>query len=973
VRGRLLRALGSRLGLSGAEAGLVTVVVVVEPGDRVEECLRSVRAQTHALLEVLVCPVATAGVELPDDPRFLVRPPVATSYDAANAGIQAASGDHVMLLRGCDVLTPHAVATLAGSLAASGSDLASGTLTQSGEPEPWLARAQADGHAETGRGRSVGPEQAADLTLANKAFRRELARRLRLVATDDWLCSPSLAHLLRGATVDVLDRPVARWSHARGHRPFGARPSPLPELERWLVLRDLVAEAAAGTTLAEGGRRHWYDVVLPRFVRDAERADESTWTRLVELAQAPPELELRAASRSLLWLAAEGRRDEVEALAAELDGLGDDVPTELTGLGLVARWRSVSVPDELCLLSPAETRLRTRVVRVGAGPPRTLDLFARVEGLDLAGPGFEATADADARSLPVLASADPAAERWAGARFQSAARGALRVEVPAGVERFQVRMRAGVLERSATVEVPDVPAEDTSSPAVADLWLDGDRLVVRLDEPADGLRMRGPGVDVPGVARGDGTVAFDTRREHYGRPTWLPTARYRLERPGGLGATVEWRSKLPVEVVGEHHRLRVLPDGTTTGELHVGPPRADDELGAFGQERLRASYAADDRPTDPGLWYFESFAGRSATDTPLAAFEELHRRHPDVSAVWGVRDHGHWTPPGSTPVVIGSRAWYDVLGTARVLVTNTELEEWYRRRPDQLVVQCFHGYPAKAMGESQWRMRELPPSRVALMRRRSVETWDLISTPTPEATALYRQEYGYTGPAAERGYPRNDALRGPGAGRLRAETRRRLGIRDDQTAVLYAPTWRDHLATRPRAAAMPEHLDVDAVASTLGGSGVVLLRGHRFHAPGASRPGIVDVTDHPEINELVLASDAAVLDYSSLRFDYAMTGRPMVFLVPDLDDYTGGVRGFLVPFSDTAPGPKVSTTDEVAGLLRDVPALAAEWGERVRAFDAEFNPWQDGRASERFVDAIEAALDARPGPGTDDTNASEVG
>jgi CDP-glycerol glycerophosphotransferase len=133
------------------------------------------------------------------------------------------------------------------------------------------------------------------------------------------------------------------------------------------------------------------------------------------------------------------------------------------------------------------------------------------------------------------------------------------------------------------------------------------------------------------------------------------------------------------------------------------------------------------------------------------------------------------------------------------------------------------------------------------------------------------------------------------------------------------------------------------------------------------------VTDHPEINELVLASDAAVLDYSSLRFDYAMTGRPMVFLVPDLDDYTGGVRGFLVPFSDTAPGPKVSTTDEVAGLLRDVPALAAEWGERVRAFDAEFNPWQDGRASERFVDAIEAALDARPGPGTDDTNASEVG
>src|SRR4051794_8040053 len=271
VRVGLLRAVGTRLGLAEAEVGLVTVVVVVEPGDPVEYCLASVRAQSHALLEVLVCPVVGAGVELPDDPRFRARPPLATSYDAANAGIEAASGDHVMLLRGCDVLTPHAAAALGGSLAASGSDLASGLLTQSGEPEPWLTRAQADGHAETGRRRAVGPEQAADLALSNKAFSSRFARRLRLVEADSWLCSPSLAQLLGAATIDVLDRHVVRWSHGRGHRPFGARPSPLPELEEWLGLRDLVAEAAAGSALALGGPLHWYDVVLPRFVVDAER------------------------------------------------------------------------------------------------------------------------------------------------------------------------------------------------------------------------------------------------------------------------------------------------------------------------------------------------------------------------------------------------------------------------------------------------------------------------------------------------------------------------------------------------------------------------------------------------------------------------------------------------------------------------------------------------------------------------------
>ena len=73
-----------------------------------------------------------------------------------------------------------------------------------------------------------------------------------------------------------------------------------------------------------------------------------------------------------------------------------------------------------------------------------------------------------------------------------------------------------------------------------------------------------------------------------------------------------------MEYVGVHHRLRVLPAGGGPGELHLGPPRADDELGAYGQERLRAAYAVDRARDRPDLWYFESFAGRSATDTPLA-------------------------------------------------------------------------------------------------------------------------------------------------------------------------------------------------------------------------------------------------------------------------------------------------------------------------------------------------------------------
>ena len=79
----------------------------------------------------------------------------------------------------------------------------------------------------------------------------------------------------------------------------------------------------------------------------------------------------------------------------------------------------------------------------------------------------------------------------------------------------------------------------------------------------------------------------------------------------------------------------------------------------------------------------------------------------------------------------------------------------------------------------------------------------------------------------------------------------------------------------------------------------------------------------------------------------------MVFLVPDLEDYTSGVRGFLFPFEETAPGPLVRTTDEVVAHMRDVPSLASRWAGRIADFDARVNPFQDGHAASRFLDALE--------------------
>ena len=985
IRGVAFRRLGPRLGVGGSEHGLVTLVVVCEAVDaaRLPDTLASIGEQTHAFREVLVAPVGPTAASLArrtargyGDPRVRVLRPAGTWQEGATRGADSARGWWLLLVRACDPLPPRSLPDLIAAASSSGSDLATGVVAQRGQPDEWLRRAQEAAHGRPGLGLHVTdrPELAGDLVVGNKLVRADAWRAagLSFGRPDDWLVSPTIARLLvAAATVDVLDVPVSEYLADHGNRAFGALPSSLPELPTWLRRAEDVEGVLAGSPLADGWRDHLLDVAVPRFLKDAERATDAEWSTLRELAGTrveaggPDRDRVRAESRTLLWLAGQDRREQVAALAAEALDLGPELATTVEGEHLLATWSSLppDLPPEVRSLTAAETPLVVEVRRVRTvGAEREVDLFVRVTHLDLAAVDPELTATLpDGTAVPADAAVDPAATRWSQSRFQAAV--AATVRVPMATGSLALTLTAGPVRRSTTVELVDPAVRDPAADptvTVADVRLDGTDLVVAGDGAMASLRLVDGTDQVVAHAVEDeaGQVRFDLRHEQFGRQAWLPTGHYRVVAPAGNPTVTDsLAGLLPVEEVGPRHRLRAHlgPFGGLVARL--GPPLTDDELGPYAQERLVASYAGSEREVDPGLLYFESYAGRSATDSPLAIHQELRARRPDLTTYWGILDHGQTVPEGATPVLLRSRQWFDVLARAGCLVVNTDVEAWFRRRPGQFVLQTFHGYPSKGMGEGQWRAKHFPPSRLAAMRARTVDAWSAILTPTPEMARHYREQYGYDGPVLDRGYPRDDALTAPDAEQVRAATRRLLGIRDDQTAVLYAPTWRDHLATRPRGAEMADLLDVEAAAHALGDSHVLLLRGHRFHAPETKDARVVDVTAYPEVNDLILAADVAVLDYSSLRFDFALTGKPMVFLVPDLADYHGGTRSFLFPFEESAPGPFVEDTRGVVDRVRDVAALRAEWAEALSGFNATYHPWQDGHAAERVVDSLLDALD----------------
>ena len=113
---------------------------------------------------------------------------------------------------------------------------------------------------------------------------------------------------------------------------------------------------------------------------------------------------------------------------------------------------------------------------------------------------------------------------------------------------------------------------------------------------------------------------------------------------------------------------------------------------------------------------------------------------------------------------------------------------------------------------------------------------------------------------------------------------------------------------------------------------------------------MIDVSDHPELNDLMLVSDVLVTDYSSAIFEFALLGRPMAFFAPDLAAYESE-RGFYFDYRAGVPGPILASSEDLAAYLR-----AGTFDlDRVRRFAAESFDVADGRATERFVTEVVGA------------------
>lgn len=322
-------------------------------------------------------------------------------------------------------------------------------------------------------------------------------------------------------------------------------------------------------------------------------------------------------------------------------------------------------------------------------------------------------------------------------------------------------------------------------------------------------------------------------------------------------------------------------------------------------------------PIEEDLAVFSAYWDRGVTCNPGAISAKLAELAPQIRQVWVVRrDDVPLVPAGLDYVVPGSHRYWSVLARAKYLVNNVNFPDSVIKRPGQIHVQTHHGTPLKRMGTDQipYRATSRGVDYEALLER--CARWDYSVSANRHSTETWSRAYPVPFASLDYGYPRNDLYYTATAEDVLG-IRERLGIAPGKKALLYAPTHRDYEA------AWTPRLDLERLAKTLGDDFVLLVRGHYFYDRGLSplqelhrRELIIDVSGYDSVEELCLASDALITDYSSVMFDYANLDRPIVVFADDWVTYSV-TRGVYFDLTEQAPGAVALSQADIERLFLD--------------------------------------------------------
>lgn len=314
-------------------------------------------------------------------------------------------------------------------------------------------------------------------------------------------------------------------------------------------------------------------------------------------------------------------------------------------------------------------------------------------------------------------------------------------------------------------------------------------------------------------------------------------------------------------------------------------------------------------PTDDKLVFFVSFMGMGFNDSPKAIYDYImsHEQYKSYRCVWAF-EHPEKYPDLET-VKIDTVAYFKTALRARYWITNTNIERGLRfKKKDQVYLNTWHGIALKHIGND-----------VEGRKDYNFDAVDHLVVSGDYDERVWKSAFNADEKTYLRcGMPRNEELWLANGERKRL-MREKLGLPADKKVILYAPTWRESTdGGKSYEIKPPIHFDV--WKKELGSEYIVLFRAHHQTTKvlGVKYDDFVrDASDYPAVNDLMIASDMLITDYSAIAFDYAVLCKPIFCYAYDYETYLTE-RGTYFDIDDRYPNKSCRTEGELLSRIRNI-------------------------------------------------------
>ena len=359
---------------------------------------------------------------------------------------------------------------------------------------------------------------------------------------------------------------------------------------------------------------------------------------------------------------------------------------------------------------------------------------------------------------------------------------------------------------------------------------------------------------------------------------------------------------------------------------------------------------------------FLNFSGNYDCNLKAIA-EELIRQKLDVKLYWAVFPETDLSifPKEIIPVIRGSRDFYIAMASSKFIIDNevATAHLGYRKKTGQILIETWHG----SIGIKKFGWYANDDVRWHKLAEKEAKMTDYVISNSDFENEVYRQTFWDNVPVLKFGHPRNDILFEKDSekiAKLHETICKRYGFSSDKKICLYAPTFRD---TDDLSLYKIDYVSIKAsLEKRFGGEWVILTKFHNVTKQYLEDFDIskhtIDVSDYPDIQELLLVIDCGITDYSSWICEYALRRKAGFIFAPDYKQYTTKERKLFLDL-DELPFMVSTNIEELVRNILNFDELV--YTNKCNQFFLTHGSIDDGHASERTVELLKTIMEANRG------------